>query len=187
MKKAETVLRELEGFGKKEFLPAIGPTKGKVLSGLIKDHGVKKVLEIGCLYGYSAILMGKEVDSLVSLEIDERHVSMATSHVEKAGLSSSVKVIHGNALDVIPTLPGKFDLLFIDGAKREYLEYLRLGERLLKKGSLVVADNVGIFEDAMQDYLEYVRNSGKYASKTVEVALGGLRSGMDAMEISVKK
>ncbi len=74
---------------------------------------------------------------------------------------------------------GKFDLIFIDAAKEEYLEYLKLIERKLREGSVVVADNAGTFAEQMRDYLKYVRTSGKYGSE--------YRSfGEDGVEVSVK-
>jgi predicted O-methyltransferase YrrM len=76
-------------------------------------------------------------------------------------------------------LQGQFDLVFIDAEKKEYIDYLRLVERKLHKGSVVVADNAGIFADQMRQYLDYVRSSGKYRSKYVPVEEDGL-------EVSVK-
>jgi predicted O-methyltransferase YrrM len=70
-------------------------------------------------------------------------------------------------------------LVFIDADKKEYLKYLRLIEGKLHKGSVVVADNAGIFADQMEDYLDYVRSSGNYESKLVSV-------GEDGLELSVK-
>jgi predicted O-methyltransferase YrrM len=85
----------------------------------------------------------------------------------------------GDAVKVIPTLRGCFDAVFIDAEKTEYMDYLRLVEDKLHKGAVVVADNAGIFADQMQDYLRYVRTSGKYRSQYVPV-------GDDGLEISVK-
>jgi len=72
----------------------------------------------------------------------------------------------------------KFDLVFVDAAKSEYLEYPRLVEARLHKGSTIVADNAG-FASRMKDYLEYIRSSGKYRSRFV-----GVRE--DGLQISVK-
>jgi len=85
----------------------------------------------------------------------------------------------GDAIKVIPKLTGKFDMVFIDAAKEEYFDYLRLVEKKLHKGSVVVADNAGIFADQMKEYLDYARSSGKYASKYMPF-------GEDGVEISVR-
>jgi len=83
-------------------------------------------------------------------------------------------------------LTGSFDLVFLDAEKTQYLAYLKAVERNLHKGNVIVADNVGIFKDQMQDYLEYVRNKGPYKSRTIETLLEFSDSTKDAMEISEK-
>lgn len=88
-------------------------------------------------------------------------------------------VIEGDAKKVLSTLSGRFDMVFIDAEKTEYLQYLCLIEKRLHKGSVVVADNAGIFADEMRDYLDYVRSSGKYSSKYIPV-------GEDGVEVSIK-
>lgn len=200
------VLTEIEETARKEFLPSIGPIKGKIIEDVIKEHKPKKALEIGTLHGYSAILManimlsGKdgnayfddsEYDSrktiLVSVEKDQKLASIAKKNIENSKLSEKIKVINGDALDVIPKLKSKFDLIFLDATKCEYLEYLRLVEEnnLLNKRAVVIADNVLIYENEMKDYLDYVRNSGKYNSRTTETTLEFSKNVKDALEVSI--
>jgi predicted O-methyltransferase YrrM len=88
-------------------------------------------------------------------------------------------VIVGDAIKVVPKLKDEFDMVFIDAEKSEYRDYLRLVEDKLHKGSVIVADNAGIFAHEMRDYLDYVRNSGKYSSRYVPV-------GEDGLEVSVR-
>jgi predicted O-methyltransferase YrrM len=77
--------------------------------------------------------------------------------------------------------------LFLDGAKNEYLKYLELAQKNdLKRGTIVVADNVEISKNEMQDYLEYVRNSTIYKSKTIETTVEFTPNVKDAMEVSIK-
>ena len=200
------VLTEIEETARKEFLPSIGPIKGKIIEDVIKEHKPKKALEIGTLHGYSAILManimlsGKdgnayfddsEYDSrktiLVSVEKDQKLASIAKKNIENSKLSEKIEVINGDALDVITKLKSKFDLIFLDATKCEYLEYLRLVEEnnLLNKRAVVIADNVLIYENEMKDYLDYVRNSGKYNSRTTETTLEFSKNVKDALEVSI--
>jgi predicted O-methyltransferase YrrM len=104
---------------------------------------------------------------------------MVQENIRRAEIPPTVEVIVGDALKVLPTLTGKFDMVFIDADKREYLDYLRLVEDKLHKGSVVVADNAGISADQMRDYLDYVRSSGKYRSRYEPM-------GDDGLEVSVK-
>jgi predicted O-methyltransferase YrrM len=126
---------------------------------------------------------------LITIEIDKNLADIARKNIAKAGLSNKIDVISGNALEVIPTLTGyKFDLIFLDAAKSEYLQYLRLLEEkhLMKKDSVVVADNVILYENEMKDYLEYVRSSDRYKSQTTETTLEFNKNVKDALEISLR-
>lgn len=200
------VLAQIEETARKEFLPSIGPIKGKIIEDVIKEHKPKRALEIGTLHGYSAILManiilsGKdgneyfddsEYDSrktiLVSVEKDQKLANIAKKNIQNSKLSEKIQVINGDALEVIPKLKSKFDLIFLDATKSEYLKYLRLVEKhsLLNKRAVVIADNVLIYENEMKDYLDYVRNSGKYISRTTETTLEFTRNVKDALEVSI--
>lgn len=200
------VLAEIEETARKEFLPSIGPIKGKIIEDVIKEHKPKRALEIGSLHGYSAILMANiilsekdgneyfddsEYDSrktiLVSVEKDQKLANIAKKNIQNSKLSEKIQVINGDALEVIPKLKSKFDLIFLDATKSEYLKYLRLVEKhsLLNKRAVVIADNVLIYENEMKDYLDYVRNSGKYTSRTTETTLEFTKNVKDALEVSI--
>jgi predicted O-methyltransferase YrrM len=175
---AEKVLNEIENAAKRVYLPILRPQKGKILVEIIRKIKPKRVLEIGALIGYSAILIGKELGSdscLTTIEIDSEAAKKAEYNIKKANIPPKVKVLVGDALEIIPVLKGTFDLVFIDAEKSEYLDYLRLLEDKLRKGSVVVADNV----ELAPHYLDYVRGSGKYESKYISV-------GWDGLEVSVK-
>ena len=98
-----------------------------------------------------------------------------------------IELITGDALEVIPKLGYKFDLLFLDAAKNQYLQYLKLSEEanIIKNDAIIIADNVGISKNEMIDYLEYVHNSGKYKSKTIETTLEYSKDVRDAIEVSI--
>lgn len=179
---ADEVLRQIEKASQKNFLPIIGPYKGRILAEEVRKAKPQHVLEVGTLIGYSAILMGKELEDkaeIVTIEIHRDEAKLAGQNIVRANIPPKIKIITGDALQVIPTLKGLFDFAFIDADKSEYYQYLTLAEGKLRKGAVVVADNAGIFADQMHDYLEYVRNSGKYQSRYVQVS-------DDGVEISVK-
>ncbi len=197
MNKAIDILNSLDEIGKKRFMPSIGPTKGKIIADIIREHKPKKILEIGSLYGYSAILMANVMSDyyddddgdefkVVTVEIDKNNGDIAKINIKDAELSDKIDLITGDALEVIPKLHYKFDLLFLDAAKDQYLQYLRISEEsnIIKKDAIIIADNVGISKNEMIEYLEYVRNSGKYNSKTIETTLEFSKDIDDAMEVS---
>lgn len=199
------ILAEIEETARKEFLPSIGPIKGKIIEDVIKQYKPKKALEIGTLHGYSAILIANIILSgkynnenfnterssaepiLISVEKDQKLANIARKNIEKARLSEKIQVINGDALEIIPRLKSKFNMIFLDAAKSEYLKYLQLIEKysLLNKRAVVVADNVLIYENEMKDYLDYVRNSGKYVSRTTETSLEFTKNVKDALEVSI--
>jgi predicted O-methyltransferase YrrM len=199
------ILAEIEETARKEFLPSIGPIKGKIIEDVIKEYNPKKALEIGTLHGYSAILIANIILSgkydnenfnsersstepiLISVEKDQRLANIARKNIEKARLSEKIQVINGDALEIIPKLKSKFNMIFLDATKSEYLKYLQLIEKysLLNKRAVIVADNVLIYENEMKDYLDYVRNSGKYISRTTETSLEFSKNVKDALEVSI--
>lgn len=182
LSKAEKVLEEIERMSERQFLPIVGPQKGQVLIDIIREIKPKRVLEVGTLIGYSAILMGKELQKdarLITVEIHVDEAKMARENIRRAEIPPTVDVLVGDALEVLLGLEGQFDLVFIDAEKTEYLQYLRLVEDKLHNGSVVVADNAGIFADQMRDFLHYVRSSGKYTNRFVRV-------GADGLQVSVK-
>jgi len=185
------VLKRLESMSERESLPSIGPIKGKILSSVIQDYRPKNILEIGTLHGYSSILMGgllpdDNTGKVITIEIDKENVKIARKNIEDAALAYKVNVLSGSALEIVPKLRENFDMVFLDATKQEYLKYLKLVEKNLKKNAVVVADNVGIFEESLNDYLEYVRNSGRYKSRTVQTELEFNEGVKDAIEISIK-
>ena len=191
MGKASQVLRRLEKMADKQFVPSIGPIKGKIVTGIIQKYKPRNILEVGTLYGYSAILMADTLNGangkVITIEIDKPIADIARKNIADAGLADKIDVIVGNALDVIPRLNSKFDLLFLDAAKNEYLKYLELAQkRNLKEGSIIVADNVEISKSEMKDYIEHVRNSRGYRSKTIETTVEFTPNVKDAMEVSIK-
>ena len=203
------VLQDIEKTAKKEFLPSIGPIKGKIMKDIIKEHKPEKALEIGTLHGYSAILITINIliqkaekkkmiidfennssePILLTLEKDREMAQIARSNIENSGLSDKIHLIYGDGLKEIPKLKSKykFDMVFLDATKSEYLKYLQLIEQygLLNKRAVVVADNVIMYEDEMGDYLDYVRNSGNYISRTTKTTLEFNKEIKDALEVSI--
>ncbi len=132
-------------------MPAINvsPTQGKLLHLLAKAHGVRSILEIGTLGGYSTIWMGRALPPdgrLITLEIDPKHADIARANIERAGLGDRVEIRLGTAITTLPQLfesgAGPFDLVFIDADKVSTPVYLEWAMKLTRPGSLIIIDNV---------------------------------------------
>jgi len=175
--KGDAVLREIERLSKRTYLPIIGPVKGRYLADTVRKFNVKNVLEVGTLIGYSAILIALNLPQegrVVTIEINPESARLAKENIQKAGFADKIEVRAGDALTVIPRIKDRFDMVFLDATKDEYLEYLKLSENKLEKGGVVFADNVKMSAHEMRDYLDYVRNSGRYKSEYVHVVFDGV-------------
>ena len=117
---------------------------GRLLALLVRAAGATRVLEVGTLFGYSGIWMARELPPdghMDTIEIEKMHADAAEHWFERAGLADRVTVHRGAGLDVLATLPGPYDVAFIDADKRTYPEYIRLALERLRPGGIVMADN----------------------------------------------
>ena len=122
-----------------------GHLQGAFLSMISKMINPRYILEIGTYTGYSAIALSKglkENGKLITLEFNHEHERMATSYFEKSEKASQIEMIIGNAIDIIPTLDYKWDLVFIDADKTNYSNYFDLVIDSLPSNSWILADNV---------------------------------------------
>ncbi len=162
------------------------PGDAMMLRILIEARGAKRGIEVGAASGYGAINMGigfeRTGGRLTSVEIDPRRAEVTRQNLAKVGLEETCSVVTGDALKVLPALEGEFDFIFIDAAKPDYLKYLKAVEAKLRKGSVVVADNVIVSARAMADYLEYVQNSPDYETVIIR---SSMEKG-DGMAVSYK-
>lgn len=122
-----------------------GHIQGQVLRMLSQMIKPKNILEIGTFTGYSAICLSdglQEGGKLYTIDINEELETMVRKYLAKAGLENTVDYRIGNALEIIPTLDVKFDLVFIDADKENYSNYLDLVIDKVSQGGYIIADNV---------------------------------------------
>ncbi|MBN1597961.1 MAG: class I SAM-dependent methyltransferase [Bacteroidales bacterium] len=122
-----------------------GHLQGKFLEIISRMIRPKNILEIGTFTGYSAICMAKGLDKggkLTTIEINDEIIHLAEKYIHKAGLEGSVNIIVGDALQIIPGLENLYDLIFIDGEKKDYVEYYEVVIDKVRNGGYVIADNV---------------------------------------------
>ena len=151
-----------------------GLLQGRLLQMLVQMLQPSNILEIGTFTGYSAIYMASGLSPegrLHTIDNNPEIADIAQRYIEKSGLSEKIITHHGNGLDVIQTLEGPFDLVFIDADKENYLNYYEAVLPKLRTGGFVIADNVlwygKVFNpDALEDketrgiaeFNEYIRN-----------------------------
>jgi len=162
-------------------IPNVGRAKGRVLRRLLDRHRPTRAIELGSLLGYSAILIAGSMPPrgrLTCIEANPFLAYLVRANAAEAGLARRIRVISGDALRMIPLLPGRFDFAFIDAEKSDYLDYLRQLEPKLVPGAVIVADNTGIARREVAPYLEYVRAGDRYDSRAYDFD-------DDAMEVSI--
>jgi predicted O-methyltransferase YrrM len=194
----EPEIVELERYAKENYVPIIQKEVSRFLYvlGLLKSP--KTILEVGTAIGYSAIIFSKVIseDGLItSIERDDNMYEIASSNIKKFNLSDKIKVIKGDALEVLPKLYGEYDLIFIDASKGHYEEFFKEAERMIKKGGIIVSDNVlykgmianddlvkrrnRTITNRMRSYLNRICNDEKYITSVLPIG--------DGVAISLKK
>jgi caffeoyl-CoA O-methyltransferase len=123
----------------------IGKMEASFLGFLLRSIDAKRVLELGTFTGYSALAMAENLPddgSVITVDINEKTVSLAKKFWSEASSGKKIQSILGSGLEIIPTLEGTFDLVFIDADKRNYLPYLNLILPKLSNKGIIVIDNV---------------------------------------------
>ncbi len=143
--KKQGLLGEMEKYAEENSVPIVPPETAALLSVLSNSVKPMNILEIGCAIGYSAITLSEGLGiggQITTLEYNSDMVKIARANIEKAGLSDTITVIETDAKDYIKDLNGVYDMIFLDGPKAHYIYMLDDCVRLLRKGGLLVADNV---------------------------------------------
>lgn len=181
----DPVLDEIAAASAREGLVphAVTSLQAAFLALLIRMTGTKRVLEIGCLGGYSAVAMARalpEGGRLITTEIDTRTAGVAQSNIDASGYGDRIELRVGPAIEVFKTeiaAESTFDLVFIDADKVNHKTYLEHALKLSKPGTLIVADNV-------------VRGGGVLDAESQDNSIKGIREmmafakGLDGVEMT---
>ncbi len=122
-----------------------GHYQGRVLSMLSKIIGPTNILEIGTYTGYSALCLAEgltEDGQLHTIDVNEELAWIQNKYFDKSGFSDRIRQYTGDALEIVPTLQMQFDLVFIDAEKKEYIHYFEAVLPKIKKGGIILSDNV---------------------------------------------
>ena len=154
------LILEMERYAGANNVPIIEFESIKFIMKYIKLNKVKSILEIGTAIGYSAILMANANDfcEITTIEKDDKRYREAVKNVNKSGFDKRIEVVYNDALDV--NLAGhKYDLIFIDAAKGQYIKYFEKFCNYLNPGGVIISDNL--------DFHGLVKNKGAIKSKNV--------------------
>lgn len=135
----------------------VAPVAGKLLNLLVRISGARRVLEIGTLGGYSTIWLARAVGPdgrVVTIEAESDNAAVARASIDAAGVGERVDIRVGRGADVLPTLVGGFDLVFIDADKESNTIYLDWAAKLGHPGTVIVLDNIGREGEIVRDESE---------------------------------
>lgn len=139
------LLDEIEKYGRANKIPILLDDSLEYISNLLSSVKPMRILEIGTAIGFSAINFSKYLADggrIDTIEIESLRVEQALQNIERVGVADKIRVIEGDALDILPYLVEKYDVVFIDAAKGKYNEFFDHAKRLCKPGGYIIADNV---------------------------------------------
>jgi len=193
----ETELVRIEEYAEENNVPIMTKDGIEFLTEYIKKHKVKRILEIGAAIGYSAIKMAlvDEQIEITTIERDEKRYLEAVKNVNKVGLDKRIEIVLNDALEV--NLAGhKYDLIFIDAAKGQYIKFFEKFENYLNPGGIIVTDNLkfhGLVQNKekiesrnvrglvtkIEKYIEFLKGNEEFVTRFYDIG--------DGLSVSFKK
>jgi predicted O-methyltransferase YrrM len=181
---------DMERYAEANNVPILEKESIEFINKYIQLNDVKSVLEIGSAIGYSAIMMAKDKADLeiTTIEKDEKRYKEAIKNIKTCGLDERINVVFNDALEV--SLAGyKFDLIFIDAAKGQYIKYFDKFKYYLSDRGVIITDNLkfhGLVENKdriesknvqgivnkIEQYIEYLKDNDEYVTKFYDIGDG---------------
>jgi len=190
MNECNSTLSIMEQYAKENSVPIISQAGAKLLSATVKEYKPRSILEIGTAIGYSTMIIANSAPTahITTIELDEQRAATALRFLGEAKLLDSVDLIIGDAGQILNTLTIKFDMVFIDAAKGQYLNYLLNILDKLNDNAIVIADNVlfrGMVEGdeiplrryktivkRLREYLQFVRQDARFNTRIHKIGDG---------------
>lgn len=183
-------IKEMERYAEANNVPIIEKDSIEFIRKYIKLNKVKSILELGTAIGYSAIMMASVDESVevTTIERDEKRYREAVKNVNECGLDTQINIVFNDALDV--NLAGhKYDLIFIDAAKGQYIKFFEKFENYLNPGGIIITDNIkfhGLVENKdkvdsknvlglvnkIEKYIEFLKENEEYVTKFYDIGDG---------------
>lgn len=168
-------LEEIKQKALEDHIPIIMDDTLEEVAKILKEKKPKRILEIGTAVGYSAICFSKYLSEdgyIDTIERDEERVEEARQNIKDLKLEDRIHIFEGDALEILPTLTGKYDIAFIDAAKGKYPIFLQEALRMLENDGIIIADNILYKGYTLSDY-------NKHKQRT---AVRGLREYLKTLE-----
>ena len=170
-------LQKIKEKALEEHLPIIMDDTLKVVDEILTKIKPTKILEIGTAVGYSAMCFSEYLQEggiIDTIERDEERIAEAKQNIVKVGVAEKINILEGDAVEILPTLTEKYDMVFIDAAKGKYPFFLKEALRMLNEDNgVILADNILYKGYVMSDYNKHkqrtaVRNLRQYIKDVTE-------------------
>ena len=169
-------LQKIKQKALEEHIPIIMDDTLEVVDKILKEVKPTKILEIGTAVGYSAMCFSEylqECGRIDTIERDEERVKEAKQNIKEMNLDDKINIYVGDAVEILPNLDDKYDMIFIDAAKGKYPFFLAEALRMLAPNGTIFADNILYKGYVMSDYNKHkqrtaVRNLREYIQETTE-------------------
>ncbi len=169
-------LKKIKEKSLEEHIPILMDETLAVMDKILKEKKSEKILEIGTAVGYSAICFSEylcENGRIDTIEREEERVKQALENIKKAEVEEKIHILQGDAVEILPTLKEKYDVVFIDAAKGKYPFFLEQALRLLKEDGIIFADNILYKGYVMGEYHKHkqrtaVRNLREYIKEVTD-------------------
>ena len=159
-----------------EHIPIIMDDTLEVISKILNENKPKAILEIGTAVAYSAMCFSEYLADggiIDTIEREHERVEEAKENIKKVGVEEKINIYEGDAVEILPTLDKKYDVVFIDAAKGKYPFFLAEAKRMLNENGIIFADNILYKGYVMSDYNKHkqrtaVRNLREYIKEVTE-------------------
>ena len=170
------VIDKIKQTALEEHIPIIMDDTLEVVDKILTEIKPTRILEIGTAVGYSAICFSQYLQphgKIDTIEREQERVAEARINIEKAGVADKINIYEGDAVEILPTLNEKYDVVFIDAAKGKYPFFLKEALRVIKPKGVILADNILYKGYVMSDYNKHkqrtaVRNLREYVKEVTE-------------------
>ena len=172
----EVKFQEIKKKAIEEHIPIIMDDTLETIKKYISNHKLNSILEIGTAVGYSAICFTQflaENGQIDTIERETERVKEAKENIKKAEVEKFINIYEGDAVEILPNLNNKYDMIFIDAAKGKYPFFLKEALRMLNKNGIIFADNILYKGYVMSDYNKHkqrtaVRNLREYIKEVTQ-------------------
>ncbi|HLR20463.1 MAG TPA: O-methyltransferase [Tissierellaceae bacterium] len=184
-------IKIIEAYGQRHNIPIIEPEVAQFIKTLLKIHKPKNILEIGTAIGYSSLIMADALNGdckITSIERREDMLELAKKNIYTSPYKDNINLILGEAEEVIPNIDEKFDFIFIDAAKGQYLKFFNICIDYLDSNGVILSDNV-LFKGMvatnklvvrrnktivkrLREFLEYINTIDGYTTSVIPIGDG---------------